>query len=1293
MESGSSGGANVDIINCTFEGNKATAGRAGACGFYTTSTLVRHKLINCTFTDNSASNEGGALRIYGNFGPIYNCTFTDNSAGIDGGAIFKQSGNGVLSITLCNFTNNSASDTGGAIYKSAGALNLTDSNFDNNSATNGGAIRDGGLEDLIANCNFTNNSAAKIGGAIYDTQKNVAVINSTFTDNTAGTTGGAVHLNNQNSLVINSTFIDNTAGTTGGAVQLANTYSGVENSIFIGNTAGTNGGALYQTTLRYDPSATINGITYSVSRNNTNFTDNVAGANGGALYIAGAYGNSLTNYNFINNTAVNGGAVATAMTGSSQTVTFEDCNFTNNTATGFGGAIYRSSAGRLTLTNVNLTHNRAGSVITLDKNGTNVTGYLVGNNGELNAFYTTTNGMFTYTHVKYWNGTEYVTESKEGYNPDAKKVTDLVNATVNITVFTPTETRLNTSKITNESAEVNYDFGGTNYTGARVLFLFDGNECYLNSADSGIVEGYGDFYILQKYIDDQIASEVTNIVLPRNFTYTVGVDTITDGINISANNVVIDGKGVTLDAQGMSRIFNITGANVTVKNITLVNGNVSGNGGAIYWNGANGTLEGTFINDTATNNGGAVYWSGANGTLTDTEFVNNSAANGAAVYWTGMNGTVLKSEFVNNIASYAALVVNNRDIFNINDTLFLNNTANAVGGAIYFTAANEWNISNCTFTENKGYTYSTGAVFTRGNGTITNSKFIDNFATASGSALYVDAGIVNLKNSNFTNNTCGDNIVLVNTNGNLTIENCNFTDNNATYDIHNYGNLNLTNNTLTNLIYDQGIIVSPTTVTILENSTVYANIDGTVNITAIIYDDNNNIMQVNGFKFVLEDGTTLTPVFDMDKGIYTTSYVCSARGTYTINVTTDGMSDCTVLTGTIVINDPLLINVTVEDIDYLENATVIITLGEVTTGNVTITIVGANNYTAEYIVNLDDYDFTKEYISPIVDSDGNNIIVRVPINYLEYNITGLNASDYTVSVKFNGNSEWATSSNSTNFTVHKIDSVIDIDVDNIKYGENATVIVTLPPTATGNITVYVAGKNYTTTGGNSIIVSDLNAGGYDVVVLYNGDNNYNANISFTSFNVSPLDTTLTVTAEPIFEGEIAVINVTLVDSEENNINAIVIVNVNGINYTASVSDGKGSVSVSGLTEGEYTVTAFYNGDVNYINSTNSTQLTVTAKNNISINVSDVIINVGETATVNVNVTEAINDQNITITVNGKKQTVTVKDGKASADFTDLAVGKYDIIVEYAGDETYNANSANATLTVNKINTDLIHLKK
>ncbi|MBR0271401.1 MAG: Ig-like domain repeat protein, partial [Methanobrevibacter sp.] len=1142
------------VLDCNFTNCHAN-GRGGAVAAY-----CEIKIKNCNFINNTAGNEGGDLSIrYNHISSPYqsiveNCNFTNAVANGDGSIHIAQYN---VTIKDCIITNSTAINNRGTISVYAVGSKIIGCTFINNTGINGVIqYRSGGRNFVLSDCNFINNKNRY--GVVYINSL-VDISGCTFDSNTVYE--GVIYIHNNYVNIDKCIFNNNTAETSGGAISAGYRYINISNSIFTNNHAENNGGAIYSRSSRDH--------TYS----NLTFINNSA-VNGGAVYITGSYLTIFENISFVNNSADNGGSVWTSKSGENK---FSNSNFTNNTATDFGSAIYRDGTGKITLINVNLTHNRAGSVMDVKEDGDILNGHLIGNNGYLNSIYSITSAVLSYNNIQYWNETQgYVTTPASDIQVTtvAGKTTDLANQPVVIssTIAEPED------KVTDDNGDVSYT--ATSKDNVKYTFYFDGNDCYLPSDNAGNAIGYGDFYILQKYIDDQIANGFTNIVLPRNYTYTINLDTVKDGVNISVDNVIIDGNGVTLDAQGMSRIFNILGANVTVKNINFVNGYNAVNGSAVYWNGVNGTLSGSeFINSSATN-GGAVYWNGVNGTLSGSEFINSSATNGGAVY-----------------------IVNN--------------------------------------------------------GTISNSKFENNTVASA-------SGIIHISGAN--------NYII----------NCNFNDN-VTYTIYNVDSVNLTKNTLTNLIYNSGVITSPTNVTILENSTIYGSLNETVKITAIIYDDNNNIIQVNGFKFVLEDGTEIATVFDKETGIYTASYVFDTAGTYTINATTDKLSDCTLLMGTVIVTTSTPISVSVEDINYTETANVNITVGELyfnvpKDGEVIVTIIGDNNFTANYTISLS--DFTQlVYTSPVFDAHGNNITVPMGVNYV-LPVSGLNATDYQVFVDFSGNSQSGPNSTNTTFKVNKIDPEIIIDVENITYGENATVNVTLPATATGNITVRIAGKYYNLTDE----ISGLNAGDYDVIVVYDGDNNYNARTVYNTFTVSPVNSTLTVVAEPIFEGEIAVINVTLVDGEGNNMDAIVIVNVNGTDYTALVKDGNGSAIISGLTEGEYNVTAVFTGDGNYVNSTDNTSFTVTAKTNISINVSDVEIVVGENATVNVNVTDVINGQNITITVNGKKEEVTVSDGKASAEFSDLAAGQYNITVVYAGDES-NAPASNTTavVTVSKIN--------
>lgn len=108
----------------------------------------------------------------------------------------------------------------------------------------------------------------------------------------------------------------------------------------------------------------------------------------------------------------------------------------------------------------------------------------------------------------------------------------------------------------------------------------------------------------------------------------------------TAATLTINGTGadsLTVSGGNASRVFYSTAANVTIKNVTLTDGNgsgagVSGDGGAIYADGGALTLQSVHVTANATgmsgNGGGAVFEGGANHQILNSTFsANNGDAN------------------------------------------------------------------------------------------------------------------------------------------------------------------------------------------------------------------------------------------------------------------------------------------------------------------------------------------------------------------------------------------------------------------------------------------------------------------------------------------------------------------------------------------------------------------------------------------------------------------------------------------------------------------------------------------
>ncbi len=72
-------------------------------------------------------------------------------------------------------------------------------------------------------------------------------------------------------------------------------------------------------------------------------------------------------------------------------------------------------------------------------------------------------------------------------------------------------------------------------------------------------------------------------------------------------------------------------------------------GGAIVWNGTNGTLNKcVFKYNTVAypNAGGAIYWRGNDGKILNSEFYDNGAFFASSIYWKGLNGLIFSSKFL-----------------------------------------------------------------------------------------------------------------------------------------------------------------------------------------------------------------------------------------------------------------------------------------------------------------------------------------------------------------------------------------------------------------------------------------------------------------------------------------------------------------------------------------------------------------------------------------------------------------------------------------------------------------------
>ena len=313
----------------------------------------------------------------------------------------------------------------------------------------------------------------------------------------------------------------------------------------------------------------------------------------------------------------------------------------------------------------------------------------------------------------------------------------------------------------------------------------DGSNLFFAENGTVTVKNISPSYAMAKGFKElnNIIKSGQNIRLSQDYMYMakgdkeLGKAIHINGIEISKDNMVIDGRGHTISGEGLARIFKITANNVTLKNINFLNGFSDGNGGAICLEGRklSLTIENcNFTNNLAKGNGGAVF---GNATIRNSTFTNNTAGADGGAFCCKI-GTVMNCVFSNGMAKngagiYAAEITCLNSTFEDNDakecggaicalrndigvSKFINNSAN-YGGAFYSdeiaTIRNSvFSLNDARIDGGAGYMNHFGP----NDDILDNCTFNNNSAVGNGGALYGNASILKIDNSKFSFNSANN---------------------------------------------------------------------------------------------------------------------------------------------------------------------------------------------------------------------------------------------------------------------------------------------------------------------------------------------------------------------------------------------------------------------------------------------------------------------------------------------------------------------------------------------------------
>ena len=213
-------GGTVTMTGGSFTENKASDRGAGIFTGGGTMTIS-----NATFSKNVATGFGGGAYVVGGSIVLSSGEFSKNKAE-SGGALYITKGDTAressFTMNAGAFSNNVATDDGGAVYISGGNVDVRHGEFIDNSAEFGGAVYmagDAGTSLIMESGTMRGNSASDDGGAVYATSGAIKIgLEACKDENTAASCG---HHTSKGTGRHHPVISENEAGDTGGGIALA----------------------------------------------------------------------------------------------------------------------------------------------------------------------------------------------------------------------------------------------------------------------------------------------------------------------------------------------------------------------------------------------------------------------------------------------------------------------------------------------------------------------------------------------------------------------------------------------------------------------------------------------------------------------------------------------------------------------------------------------------------------------------------------------------------------------------------------------------------------------------------------------------------------------------------------------------------------------------------------------------------------------------------------------------------------------------------------------------------------
>lgn len=308
-----------------------------------------------------------------------------------------------------------------------------------------------------------------------------------------------------------------------------------------------------------------------------------------------------------------------------------------------------------------------------------------------------------------------------------------------------------------------------------------------------------------------------------------------------------------------------------------------------------------------------------------------------------------------------------------------------------------------------------------------------------------------------------------------------------------------------------------------------------------------------------------------------------------------------------------------------------------------------------------------------------------------WNFTGIDAGKYVVNAEYLGNEYYISSSNSTDLTISKANSTINVYVKEVALNENIRIYADLSPNATGNVLFSMIGyfsPRYKpiTDSKSTWYIAPLNTGEYEVIAKYDGDKNYYSSETTYILNVSQKKSVLDVELNDVGLNDRVVCKVSLYSKDGDAITSKVTLRIGSSSYNINVRSGSGSLVLGKLAMGNYTYTVEYAGDENYTPAAYSGTFKV-VDDLLDVNLTALNLTKYYSGNEELMITlkdsnnRPFADQDITVKINGKEYYLVTDDNGEASCPVDLDVGEYTAVISYDETERYHSASINASVVV------------